>query len=137
MRCKSRARRAERGAETVEFALSLVLVLMLLYGTMEFGRFVYSYNVLASATREATRYAVVHGSKSGAPATAADVAAQVKHWAVGLDPSALTVTTTWTPGNSPGSTVQVQTQYRLTPVATLLLRSPITVGSRSQMMISQ
>ena len=127
----------ERGAETLEFALSLVLILLLVLGIMEFGRFVYAYNILAGATREATRYAIVHGSKSGTPATAADITAQVRHWAVGLDPNALTVSTTWTPANTPGSTVQVQTSYRLVPVATLILANPITIGSRSQLVISQ
>ena len=127
----------ERGAGLLEFGLSLVLMITLLYGIMEFGRFVYSYNILAGATREATRYAMVHGSKSGTAATPADITAQVRRWSVGLDSSALTVTTNWNPSNAPGSTVLVRTSYRLTPVATLLLKQPITIGSQSQLVISQ
>ena len=57
----------------------------LIYALMEFSRFVYCYNILAGATREASRYAMVHGSKSGAPATASDIQAQVERWGIGLE----------------------------------------------------
>ena len=82
----------------VELSLCFLLVFSLIYALMEFSRVVYCYNILAGATREASRYAIVHGSKSGSVATASDIQAQVARWAIGLDTSALTVNTTWTPG---------------------------------------
>ena len=85
----------------VELSLCFLLVFSLIYAVMEFSRVVYSYNILAGATREASRYAMVHGSKSGSAATASDIQAQVERWAIGLNTSALTVTTTWTPSNTP------------------------------------
>jgi Flp pilus assembly protein TadG len=121
----------------VELSLCLLLVLSLIYGLMEFSRVIYSYNVLAGATREGSRYAIVHGSRSGAVATSSDVQAQVARWAVGLDPSALTVNTTWPAGNTPGNSVQVQSTYILTPITTLIIGSPLTLSSRSEMVISQ
>ena len=47
----------------MEFGLCFLLVFGLVYAIFEFGRVVYSYNVLAGATREASRYAMVHGAK--------------------------------------------------------------------------
>jgi Flp pilus assembly protein TadG len=121
----------------VEFGLCFLLVFGLIYAIFEFGRVVYSYNVLAGATREASRYAMVHGSQSGSAATTDQIRAVVTRWAVGLNPSALNVTPTWTPNNSPGSRVRVVTSYTITPYTTFILGSPLTVGSRSEMVISQ
>jgi hypothetical protein len=48
------------------------------------------------------------------------------------------VTTTWTPGNGPGSQVKVQAQYTVVPFTTLILGSGgIQMGSSSAMVISQ
>jgi Flp pilus assembly protein TadG len=127
----------ERGAMAVEFGLAFLLFMFVVYGTMEFGRLVASYNVLAGAAREGTRYASVHGSASGSVATSSDIQDLVRHWAVGLDSSAVSVITTWTPGNGPGSTVQVQASYTAVPFTALILKNSITLQSSSQMVISQ
>ena len=86
----ARRRASERGSAMVELSLCFLLVFSLIYALMEFSRVVYCYNILAGATREASRYAMVHGSKSGSVATASDIQAQVARWAIGLDTSALT-----------------------------------------------
>lgn len=121
----------------VELSLCFLLVFSLIYALMEFSRVVYCYNILAGATREASRYAIVHGSKSGSVATASDIQAQVARWAIGLDTSALTVNTTWTPGNTPGSSVRVESSYTVTPFTSLIIPASLTIGSRSEMVISQ
>jgi Flp pilus assembly protein TadG len=64
-----RNRNAQRGGALIESALALLLFLSLVFAVFEFGRAVYSYNVLAAATREAARYAIVHGSSSSSPAS--------------------------------------------------------------------
>jgi len=46
----------ERGAATVEFAMMLPLMLILIFVTIEFGRAYYHYNTLAKTVREAARY---------------------------------------------------------------------------------
>ena len=127
----------QKGATMVEYALVLLLFLTALYAIMEFGRFIFAYNVLAGATREGARYAIVHGNKSGSAATASDIQDKVRTWAVGLDTTSLSVTTTWAPGNGPGSTVSIQSSYPLTPMTGLIFTSPITIGSHSQMVISR
>jgi Flp pilus assembly protein TadG len=121
----------------VELSLCFLLVFTSIYALMEFSRFVYCYNILAGATREASRYAMVHGSKSGSPAANSDIQAQVARWAIGLDSSALNVNTTWASGNGPGASVRVDATYTITPFTNLIIPSTLTIGSRSEMVISQ
>ena len=127
----------QRGAVILEFGLAFLLFFSVLYGIMEFGRIVASYNILSGAAREGVRYASVHGSSSGSVATASDVQDVVRNWAIGLDTSAVAVTTTWTPGKAPGNTVNVKASYTVTPFTGLILTSGLTVQSSSQMAISQ
>jgi Flp pilus assembly protein TadG len=127
----------QRGAVVLEFGLAFLVFFSVVYGIMEFGRIVASYNILSGAAREGVRYAVVHGSASGSVATASDIQDVVRRWAIGMDTSAVVVTTTWTPGNAPGSQVKVNASYTITPFTGLILKNGITVQSSSQMAISQ
>ena len=131
--------RGERGSAMVESALCLMLFFTLVYAVMEFGRMVYSYNVLAGATREATRYAFVHGGSSGATADQATLATKVKSWAIGLDPNSITVTATWSDPatKAPKSTVQVVSQYTMSPFTRLISAGNFVMSTRSEMVISQ
>jgi Flp pilus assembly protein TadG len=130
-------RKNQKGSAMIEFALCFLLMFGLLYGVMEFSRIVYSRTVLAGATREASRYAMVHGSRSASPATNEAIRAQVLRWSFGLNPAALVVNTTWDPSNSPGSTVRVEASYTIAPFTRLILDTPLTLASRSEMVISQ
>jgi Flp pilus assembly protein TadG len=130
-------KRRQRGAMTLEFTLSFLLFFTVVYGIMEFGRIVASYNILAGATREGARYAIVHGSASGSVASASDIQDVVRHWSIGLEKSSVVVTTTWTPGNTPGSNVRVQAQYTVLPFTGLILANGLTLRSNSQLVISQ
>ena len=51
--------RGNRGATVVEFALVISIFLMLMLGTMEFGRVLFYWNTTAEATRLGARVAVV------------------------------------------------------------------------------
>jgi TadE-like protein len=62
-----------RGQAMVEFAIILPVFILLLVGIFDFGRVVWVNNTLATAAREAARYAVVHGSKSTCPVGPAPV----------------------------------------------------------------
>ena len=127
----------QRGAAILEFGLAFLAFFVVLYGIMEFGRIVASYNILSGAAREGARYAIVHGSASGSVATASDIQDIVRRWAIGMDTSTVAVTTTWSPGNAPGGLVKVTASYNITPFTALLVKSGITVQSSSQMAISQ
>ena len=128
---------SERGAAILEFGLAFLIFFSALYGIMEFGRVVASYNIISGAAREGARYAMVHGSASGSVATASDIQSVVRNWAIGLDRSSVVVTTTWTPGNAPGNNVKVKASYVVTPFTGLILKDGLTVQSSSQMAISQ
>ena len=53
--------RDDRGQSLVEFALTLPMLLVVMFMVTEFGRALYQYNVMAQATREGARVAVVSG----------------------------------------------------------------------------
>ena len=127
----------QTGSAAVEFALCFLLIFTVGYSVMEFARAVHAYTVIAGATREAARYAVVHGSRSGSPATQDVIRQRVERWAVGLNASQLTVNATWTPSNAPGSSVRVDASYSVVPFTGLILSQPLTVSSKSELVISQ
>jgi Flp pilus assembly protein TadG len=135
-RAKSERRAtAERGSYLVEYSFVFLIFLFVFFGVIEFGRIVTAYNVMSGATREGTRYAIVHGSRSGSAATSTDIQDKVRSWCIGLDSNAVTVTTTWPSGNGPGQPVNVTTRYSFVPLVGFL--SEFTLGSSSEMVISQ
>jgi Flp pilus assembly protein TadG len=56
--------RGSRGQALAEFALVAPLFFLLLFGIIEAGRFVFYTEVLANATREGARYAIVHSGRT-------------------------------------------------------------------------
>lgn len=46
----------QRGSAAVEFALLIVLLLMIVAGVVEFGRTIWYYDALSKATRDSARY---------------------------------------------------------------------------------
>jgi Flp pilus assembly protein TadG len=51
----------------VEFALIFPIFILLMVGLFDLGRVIWVNDTLATAAREAARYAIVHGSKSPCP----------------------------------------------------------------------
>ena len=66
MSARRRARR-DQGQALVEMAFVLPILLTMMFGIIEFGRFMFAYATLNNAIREASRYAIVHGSTSLCP----------------------------------------------------------------------
>jgi hypothetical protein len=54
-----------RGQALVEFALVLPLLLLLIFGIVDAGRLIYTYNTVSNSARNAARVAVVNQSTSG------------------------------------------------------------------------
>jgi Flp pilus assembly protein TadG len=97
----------ERGAAAVELAVILPLLLLILFGIMEFGR---AYNVqvsLTQAAREGARYAAVHYQDGGL-----DVAGTALASAPALDGLGVTVSDNAS-SCAPGSNVEVTTSVSL------------------------
>jgi hypothetical protein len=60
-------KRSARGQAVTEFALIAPVFLFVLLSLVELGRAVYYTQILDSAVRDATRYAIVHGFESACP----------------------------------------------------------------------
>jgi Flp pilus assembly pilin Flp len=118
------------GAAMAEFALvAAVFLPIILFGIAEIGLAAWSKNSVASDAREGARFAVVRGSASPTPATAADVKAFV------LSKTSLSsdsVVTIWPSGKGPGSLVSVH-RYNVRPRRGLFL--PATTDSSTSTMV--
>jgi Flp pilus assembly protein TadG len=124
-----RRRTFHRGQSMVEFALAAPVFLLLLFGTIEFGRLVWTIHELENGTREAMRYAVVHGADSGDPADVGDMET------VHADRTSIDATLSCTNcGGTRGTTVVVSATYSFQPIVTTLigLSSTISLSSQSE-----
>lgn len=142
---------AQRGTTTVEFAISALLMLMLLFGIMECSLLVYSYHTVSNAAREGSRWAIVRGIDcvaSSCPATADSVKAYVLTQVPLLDASQVTVTTTWSSSENcavssasgpagPGCIVAVRVSYPFQLNLPLVPINAMTLSSTSQMVMSE
>ena len=117
-------RQRQRGSSLLEAGLSLTLFLTLFVTIMDYGRWAYINNLVPYLAREGTRYAIVHGSSSSSPETSTGISDYVKGKAVGITPSDLTVTVTFS--GAPGSTVKVVVTGFFSPLTPWLM----TPGSR-------
>jgi Flp pilus assembly protein TadG len=55
-------RRGEKGQAAVEFALTIVFLMLLIVGFVELIMMLHTYNVMADAAKEGVRFAIVHGA---------------------------------------------------------------------------
>jgi Flp pilus assembly protein TadG len=129
--------RHKRGQALVEFSLIAAPALMLIFALMNCALAVFDYNFVSFAAREATRYAAVRGSSSGSAASTTDIRNFVVAQAIGLDTSKITVSTTWSPDNKPGSAVQVQVRYLFTVAIPFMNGNSLNLSSTSQLVITQ
>ncbi len=118
----------------------------LIYGICDFGRAMYTFDLVGSAARTGSRYAIVHGSSctlSICPASAAAIQTYVRSKLTNVTASQVTVTTTWatapgcttSPYQGPQCIVKVAVSY---PFQFLLsFNKTMTMTSTSQMVISQ
>lgn len=104
----------EDGASTVEFALVLPLLLMLLFGIFEFGRVYSQYQVYQGAAREGARFAAVRDGTGMGP-TAPSVLTKVRDAAAPYSDniSAIRVTRQCT-GSTVGQVVKVEWEQSYT-----------------------
>jgi Flp pilus assembly protein TadG len=128
---------ASRGQAMTEFSLVLPVFILLLFGTIFFGNIVYAYSYVSYAAREASRYAAVHGSTNKNPATSSSVQNFVTQETAGLNLKQLSVATSWSPDNNPGSTVKVQVQYNMPFSVPLVTSTTLQLISTSQMVVAQ
>lgn len=126
-------KRKSKGQATVEFALTIIFVMLLILGSLEMIVLVYTYSVLADAAKEGVRYAVVHGTGVGAANCSGPggggvactdssgtnvVTAVTKYTSLSFhDSSAMTVTPTYQDGSSAApNRIRVTVTYPYQPL---------------------
>ena len=128
--------RSMRGQTGVEFALTAGITVTLLFLIMNCCLALYAYSFVSYAAREGSRYAAVHGASNPSPAQVSDVTNIVAREAYGLNLDNLSVNTTWSPDNQPGSVVSVRVRYVFSFMVPFVHLSSVNLSSSSQMMIS-
>jgi Flp pilus assembly protein TadG len=137
MKRSNRRRRTLCGQTLVEFALFGPLFFLMLFGVIEGGRLVFTNHEIAHGTREGARYAMVHGSKSGSPATDASVKSAMLSKMTAINSSKLSVSRSYPSGNSdPGSKVRVTATYTFQPIVSMVFGTGnITLNHTSEVTI--
>jgi Flp pilus assembly protein TadG len=122
------------GQATVEFALVLTVLVLLIYGVLEVSRLVFINSEVDNAAREATRYAALTPGAT----QAALVSVVNSKMALG-DPNSVTVTGPNYP-DGPGNRcnfcrVQVTVTYQWTTLVPILRLGPLLLHSTSTALI--
>lgn len=120
----------------VEFALVGPLFLLMLIGTIEMGRLMWTSHELSNGTREGARWASVRGERSGETITDSQVKDVILERTSALD-SSLTVSLSYPDGNKePESKVRISTTYDYVPmVGEFLGIGTITLNRQSELTI--
>lgn len=157
--------RGDDGEGLVEMAISIAVVLMLLFGVFDFSLAFYTYHYVSDAAREATRYAIVRGNRSciqtpnlsNCDASGPAITSYLQSLDYpGIDTSQLGVTTTWNTAvkqssgamtwngcgtadacKAPGNQVQVTVTYPFPLSIPFWQQTTVQLTSTSEMVISQ
>lgn len=126
--------KSQKGQAMVELALTLPVIVLLLFGILEFGRISYSYIVITHAAREGARAGAVGKSdaeimatiRENAPLPDADTNLHITE----LEPSES--------ARTPGLLLTVEVAYDVqlvTPLFDELLPNPVRIKSRVTMRV--
>ncbi len=130
--------RSHPAQAVAEFALVITPCLTLFFGIINFALALYCYDFVCYSAQQAVRYATVHGSTATTIVSSTDVTNYVHTLVVGvLNTSAMTVTTTWSPDNKPGSIVTVNVSYNFPPLTKLVSSVTIPLTRTAAMVITQ
>jgi hypothetical protein len=125
----------------------------MLFGIIDFGRYVYYVQILNNAAREGARYAIVHGSNSFQPTGPNDddptITSVVRNYAVGVIGTGTTfvVHSYWRdppvppnppnlPSNNRGQKVHVTVTYDFHSFIPIVPLPPITINGESTLVIN-
>jgi Flp pilus assembly protein TadG len=110
---------SERGAAAVEFAILLPLLLMLVLGTIEFGRAYNAQITLTNAARDGVRVMAIANDPAGAKTAAINAAASVNS----IPASDISLSTT---ACSTGNQVTLTIKYNLSTITGIAGPFPMT-----------
>jgi Flp pilus assembly protein TadG len=129
--------KSRRGSTMIESTLVATVYLLLLVAIMECGRLGFAYNSVSFAAHRAARWASLRGASSGHAASAADVRTEANGLLTALDFANVSVSTTWTPDNRPGSTVQVTVSYGFRTLLVPMSARLMTLATTSRQVVVQ
>ncbi|MFA5872999.1 MAG: TadE family protein [Anaerolineales bacterium] len=132
----------------VEFALVMPILLLVIYGVLEVGRLIFTFSIVASASREAARYGSATGLNiSGGilryrDCTGIRAAAQNVDFLGVIDDPNITITFDHGPGSgsfsgcppasvATGDRIVVLVTTQFAPLAAIVRLSPMTIRSAS------
>jgi len=144
-RCLNRLLREQRGQSLVETAISLSVLMTLVFVFIEICLAFYSFGVISEEAREGSRYASLHGSTcvtaSSVSCTATATALNTYVSKLGypnLAGGTMTVNTTFPNGNqAPGSQVKVAITYVFPITLALVPKNALTLNASSTVTILQ
>jgi Flp pilus assembly protein TadG len=125
--------RDSRGQSLVEFAFASLVFFATIFGTIEFGRGIWQYNMMSDLAQEGARWAAVRGTTASVlgPSNQAGVYAYL----TSRSPFPITVTTTPTTIGAPGSVISVQVSSTFQPLTRLIPNRALTLSSTAQMIV--
>ena len=130
---------SRRGETMVEFALSVVLLLMVVFSVFESVRLLLAYTTVTNAAQVGTRYAIVHGNDdSASTSTIQSVVINYLHTAP-ISAGNATITVSYPDANSctrPGCHVQISVSYPYDEWITYFKLPSFTVESTSEGVIT-
>lgn len=121
---KGRLHSDEHGGTSTEFALSILVALVLILGVVEYCSLIYTHATLADAASEGVRYLVVnHADQSGALTKVKQYAALSLH-----DTKNINVQFAYPDGDAtPPNRVTISVSYSYSPYLSWLMSNPPTV----------
>jgi Flp pilus assembly protein TadG len=153
--------REDAGAAKIEFVLSAMVLMMVIFGAMDLARAGCVFHFVSYAAQQGTRYAMVRGASwgtscasatsLGCTASSSNVQSYVQGLAApGVTSSNISVTTTW-PGttisgsttgctsntNAAGCLVKVKVSYSFNFIMSFLPRSAMTFTGTSETVIQK
>jgi Flp pilus assembly protein TadG len=125
--------RGQHGASAVEFAILLPVLMLILFGTIEFGMVMYSREVLTNASREGARAGIVQQIPKP---TEGQIQSVVTNYltGAGFDPANVTINVTGEGGVFPNDlTVAVSYPYQFFAPGIMGLGNSITLNTQTVM----
>ena len=150
--CGNARHPAARGSTLTEFAFILPVMLMCLFGVIDFGRALYTYHFVSNAAREASRWASVRGNTCTDYPDCPARPPQVSDYVMSIVPSGIDKKTVSVATDSvqsggavnsclkdydPGCAVKVTVTYNFKFFFPFLPTSALRMHSTSQMVISK
>jgi Flp pilus assembly protein TadG len=126
-----------RGQSLVEFALASVIFFMTLFGTIEFGRGIWQYNMVSNLAQEGARWASVHGNSSLSPATSAQVQTFVRSRALSFTVNVTTEPAAGPTAVAPGNTISVIVTSSFQPLTAFIPNASWNLTSTARMVVSR